>query len=283
MALGGLKGRLLAGATIALFAGPALAADLSPDGVSLKDAPAAADALALTGYAQVTSDYIFRGLSQNQRDAALQAGVDATYGMFYAGTFTSGIDFDSKITPGLINSSQEVDLYGGIRPKLGEVTFDFGVISYNYMGTDLHTVGAYRGYDPAFVELKAGASITVLKDLALSGTLYYSPDYTGDTGSTITVEGTASKPITKIAGVDVAASGTVGAVNFADSTAHSGIFVANNNDYIYGNLGVTGTVGNLSLDLRWWDTNLSTNKSPCGDGTANQCGSAFAATAKLSF
>ena len=55
-----------------------------------------ADALAITGYVQATNDYIFRGISQNRRDVTLQGGFDATYKMFYVGTFTSGVDFDLK-------------------------------------------------------------------------------------------------------------------------------------------------------------------------------------------
>ncbi len=276
MALGGLKGRLLAGASLLIVAGPAMAADLSSGG-SMKDAPAVADALAITGYVQATNDYIFRGVSQNRRDVTLQGGFDAAYKMFYVGTFTSGVDFDSKIgTPGY-NSSQEVDLYAGIKPTVGPVTLDLGVITYNYLGTNVRP--GY--YDPFYYEAKAGASITVLKDLALSGTVFYSPNYFAETGPAITVEGTASKPIAKLGGVDIAASGTVGYTAYSDATAHAGtIYAATNYDYTYGNLGLTGTVGSLSLDLRWWDTDLP--KNVC-DASANQCGSAFAGTLKLSF
>jgi uncharacterized protein (TIGR02001 family) len=271
VALGGLKGRLLAGASLLIVAGPAMAADLSSGG-SMKDAPAVADALAITGYVDATNDYIFRGVSQNRRDVTMQAGFDAAYKMFYVGTFTSGVDFDLKSgTPGY-NSSQEVDLYAGIKPTLGLVTLDLGVITYNYLGTNLRP----GFYDPFYYELKAGASITVLKDLALSGTIFYSPNYFAETGPALTFEGTASKPIAKIGGVDVAASGTIGYTTYSDATAHG----APNYDYTYGNVGLTGTVGALSLDLRWWDTDLP--KNVC-DASALQCGSAFAGTLKLSF
>ena len=276
MALGGLRASLLAGAAL-LIAGPAFAADLG--GVSMKDAPAAvADAFAFTGYVQLTNDYIFRGISQNRRDVALQGGLDFSYGMFYAGTFLSTVNFDNPEWVNKLNAGEEIDLYAGIKPKVGDITFDLGFITYNYPSTNVnHALGLY---DPFYLELKAGASITVLKDLALSGTLYYSPDYGGEMGPAITVEGTASKPIAKVGGVDWSASGTVGAVNFSDASAHTVV----NNDYVYGNLGVTGTIGMLSLDLRWWDTNLSANKAPCGDGSATlACGNAFAATAKFAF
>ena len=103
--------------------------------------------------------------------------------------------------------------------------------------------------DPTYQEIKAGASITVLKDLALGGTFYWSPEYFGQVGQAITVEGTASKPITKIQDVEISASGTIGHVSFADKS------IAANVDYTYGNLGLTGTYKSISLDLRWWDSN----------------------------
>ena len=273
MALGGLRTHLLAGAALLVAAGPALAADLSSGG-SLKDAPVAADALAITGYVDVTSDYIFRGVSQSRRDPALQGGFDAAYGMFYAGTFVSTVNFDDS-TPGpKLGTGAEVDLYAGIKPKLGEVTFDFGVITYNYPSTTVnHGLGLY---DPTYLEGKAAASITVLKDLALSGTVFYSPNYFLESGPALTFEGTASKPVAKIGGVDVAASGTIGYTTYSDGSQHG----VTNYDYTYGNLGLTGTIGSLSLDLRWWDTDLP--KNVC-DGSTFQCGSAFAGTLKYAF
>ena len=245
----------------------------------MKDVPAAvADAFAFTGYVQITNDYIFRGISQNRRDVALQGGLDFSYGMFYAGTFLSTVNFDNPEWNPKLNASEEVDLYAGIKPKVGAVTFDLGFITYNYLGANVNHPAGF--YDPFYLELKAGASITVLKDLALGGTLYYSPNYGGEMGQALTVEGTASKPLAKVGGVDWSASGAVGAVTFGDKnpTGFAGT------DYVYGNLGVTGTIGMLSLDLRWWDTNLSANKAPCGDGSATlACGNAFAATAKFAF
>ena len=89
------------------------------------------------------------------------------------------------------------------------------MITYNYLGTNLRP----GFYDPFYYEAKAGASITVLKDLALSGTIFYSPNYFAETGPALTLEGTASKPIAKIGGVDVAASGTVGYTTYSDATS----------------------------------------------------------------
>lgn len=278
MELGGLKARLLAGAVLCVVAGPALAADLS-DGGSMKDAPAVAapDAWTITGYIQGTNDYIFRGISQNRGDPAAQGGADVAYGLFYAGTFASNVDFGGPSSETTIaHASAEVDVYAGIKPKFGDVSFDFGVITYNYIDANyVHP----KTYDPLYQELKAGASVTILTDLALGGTVYISPNYYGETGPAVTVEGTASKPITKIQGVDLAASGTVGHVFYEDATANG----AANLDYTYGNLGLTATYKAFSVDLRWWDTDLSRHGYQCDSFSVFECGSAFAGTVKFSF
>lgn len=238
----------------------------------MKDAPAAANSWTVSSYIQGTNDYIFRGLSQTRRDPAVQGGADIGYGWFYAGTFLSNVDF--KYPEGGVNDAKaEFDIYAGIKPKVGDVTLDLGIITYNYYWNK--SVGTT---DPTYQELKAGASITVLKDLTLGGTFYWSPDYFGQVGQAITVEGTASKPIAKIQQVDIAASGTIGRTSFADHSAA----LAGNVDYTYGNLGLTGTYKAVSLDLRWWDSNYPTTGIFPGNNVF-QSSNAFAATLKYSF
>ena len=67
-------------------------------------APAAVDegrkftySFALTG----TSDYVFRGISQTDNDPTIQGAVNVGYGIFYAGVWASGLDFEvaSATTP----------------------------------------------------------------------------------------------------------------------------------------------------------------------------------------
>ncbi len=106
----------------------------------LKLAAAAAIAgMALTGAARAedppafewsmtvggTSDSLFRGLSLNNEDPAAQGSVDIGYGIFYAGAWASNVS-------GAGYEPMELDLYGGIKPTLGKVTFDFGIIGYLY-------------------------------------------------------------------------------------------------------------------------------------------------------
>jgi uncharacterized protein (TIGR02001 family) len=68
-----------------------------------------------------TSDYIFRGISLTSEDPAAQGSVDMSYGIFYAGAWASNVD-------GAGYEPMELDLYAGIKPTLGQFTFDFGLI-----------------------------------------------------------------------------------------------------------------------------------------------------------
>jgi uncharacterized protein (TIGR02001 family) len=260
---------LLSSTAIITAAIPGFAADLS-----LKDAPAAdilpfgGDKVDITGYVQGTSDYLFRGISQSARGPAAQGGADLTYGMWYVGTFLSNVDF------GVPGTHMETDIYGGIRPKWGAVTFDFGVIGYLYPGNN-------GQFEQNYYEVKAGASTTVWKDVTVGGTFYYSPDSNGEIGATYTIEGTASKPVYKYGPLDFALSGTVGGVFYDKEFLPQSTTPLK--DYVYYNVGLTTTYKEkVSLDLRYSDTSLSKTDAPCGISTF-QCGSTFVATAKWAF
>src|SRR6185437_12234796 len=77
----------------AVFAGPALADGMPSRGRIATPAP---DARGCTTSANVglTTDYVFRGISQSGEEPAIQGGVDFTCGRFYAGVWGSSIDFD---------------------------------------------------------------------------------------------------------------------------------------------------------------------------------------------
>ena len=76
----------------------------------------------LSGNVAATSDYVFRGVSQSEGDAAVSVGADATDGVFYVGGWASSVAFE-----GDDDTVAEVDLYGGIQPRIGDWTFDVGV------------------------------------------------------------------------------------------------------------------------------------------------------------
>lgn len=110
----------------------------------------------VSGSATLTSDYVFRGVSQTNEEPALQGGIEYAHdGGFYVGAWGSNVSWLSDI-PGDISSSLELDGYLGYRGKAGgNVAWDVGVLQYWYPGT------FPDGFNSAdTTELYAGFTIT---------------------------------------------------------------------------------------------------------------------------
>lgn len=114
-----------------------------------------------TGNAGVTSDYMFRGVSQTG-GAAVQGGVD------YA--FDFGMYTGLWISNSVAGGGNEADLYGGYGLKLGEFTLDGGLIYYAYT-EDTETAGAANtDYTEVFVGGQLGpAALRVFYTNAFGG------------------------------------------------------------------------------------------------------------------
>ena len=91
----------------------------------------------------LVNDYRFRGISQSNKNPALQGGFDYSFeNGFYLGTWGSTVDFDST---GDFNGSLELDIYGGWGTDIGEnSSIDFGYIYYGYPGDDSGLDGDYQ-------------------------------------------------------------------------------------------------------------------------------------------
>ena len=106
----------------------------------------------LTGNITLTSDYVFRGISQTQGGPAIQGGFDYAHSSgFYVGTWASNVEWVS--TGYKDNNSMEIDFYGGFKGAAGDFGYDVGVITYYYPGDQV--TGAN---DPDTTELYLGAS-----------------------------------------------------------------------------------------------------------------------------
>ena len=96
-------------------------------------AASAADGLSFNVGA--VTDYRYRGLSQSRLEPALQGGADFTKGGFYVGAWASTIKW-IKDSGG--DGNIEVDLYGGYKGSVNQdLSFDVGVLSYQYPSNDL--------------------------------------------------------------------------------------------------------------------------------------------------
>jgi uncharacterized protein (TIGR02001 family) len=83
------------------------------------------------GNVTLTSDYVFRGVSQTDEDPALQSGLEIGHSMgFYAGAWASNVDFDAP--DGIDN---EVNLYAGwVFAFADESELDVQWVRYIYPG-----------------------------------------------------------------------------------------------------------------------------------------------------
>jgi uncharacterized protein (TIGR02001 family) len=204
----------------------------------------------------LTSDYVFRGISQSDSEPAISAGADMTYGIWYAGVWASSIDFG-------LDEEAEVDIYGGVKPVVNGVTLDFGFVYYLYPGLD-------SSFNAEMLELKAGATVPVTDTLTVGAAAYWSPEFTfSGNESAIYAEVNASYVLAP--GFSV--SGAIGHQN-VDGT---GYFVDpvdgdSTEKYTTWNLGLSYSDSGFTLDGRWYDTDLDkvTLRGPSGEPLADQ-------------
>jgi uncharacterized protein (TIGR02001 family) len=101
-------------------------------------APAGDAHAGAAGSVTLTSDYVFRGISQNNQEPALQAGLEyAADSGFYVGMWGSNVSWLSDLTAfGIpVSNSLELDAYGGYRGKFSDtVAYDVGALYYWYPG-----------------------------------------------------------------------------------------------------------------------------------------------------
>lgn len=90
----------------------------------------------LSGNVSLTSNYVFRGISQTGGDMAIQGGLDYSHSSgFYLGTWGSNVGWIEDFQT-YTKGNMEIDLYGGLRGDVGStgLTFDVGAIRYMYPG-----------------------------------------------------------------------------------------------------------------------------------------------------
>ncbi len=175
----------------------------------------------ITANVALTTDYVWRGISQNQEDPALQGGFDYSHESgFYAGIWGSNVNFGG--------ASTELDLYAGWGTELSNgVGLDFGIIRYAYVGSDIAS-------DNDFTEYYAGISY------AGFGFNYSFGDEFGD-------------QYELSYGYDFE--------NVSLAAAYGNYDVNDDgNDYDYYSLGVSGSFGgksDLGWDVSYWDTDIN--------------------------
>ena len=195
---------------------------------------------ALTGYVAVTSDYKFRGISQNERDFAPQGSLNLVGpDGFYVGSWGSQVDF----IPGPGNAPQiELDIYGGKHTDLWGIDWNFEPYYYSYPSEP-------GGFNADFFEIQ-NQFTKAFGPLTLSGTWAWSDNLAFNGGTGNALYGNASYTILDWLSV----SGNLGH-QWAQNAKYAG-----SSDYTWADIGVTASYKGFALDLRYSGTDLSNVK-----------------------
>jgi len=283
-----------AAATLMLLAGPVLA-----DGYkrgSLKDPPKPEERCKHSANVALTTDYVFRGISQTKEGPAIQGVYDLTCGIFYAGVWASNLDWGGTGLFGLPGNSVaniEMDWYLGIKPVTGHITWDLGIIYYSYPNSaklGLDALGAVDRRDYNYLELKVGASTEIWKDGTIGVTVFYSPEYQYEAGSVWTTEASFTQNFPKFSALHREWTPSFSALlGWQKATSDKAVCINNitgdTDSYLYWNAGVSfGFLDKWSIDFRYWDTNI--DKAP-GFGSCSvdlfSCDQRFVATLKFTY
>ena len=212
-----------------------------------------------SGYADVASDYRFRGISQNGRQFTPEASINVNGpDGFYAGTWDAKTNWDGAGHP-----SFEADFYAGKHTDLYGT--DLNVEAYYY---------SYPDYDHVFGPADASFYETLVQlahsfdDFTMTLTGGWSPEWSLGGGNGYYVEGTGSYAVNDWLSI----SGNVGH-QWVDEAKSYG-----SRDYTHWDIGGTATYENWSLDVRYIDTDLLAAQCGFWMGTKNACSATVVGT-----
>ena len=199
----------------------------------------------------VVSDYSFGGISQTQRQPAIQPSFgyetptvsDKVLLSAYVGAWGSNVNFT------VTGPTVEIDLMSGLRLKAFDkkLSFDLGVIHYNYLSTpadlfyDYTDLALLVSYDFGFAEI--------------NGKVRYSGNSFGNSGIAWNKRIQYNVPLRFIRlheNVSLKTYGTLGN-QWVERNLNYGI---PNNDYWYWQFGVIANVYGVDLSLSYVDTNI---------------------------
>ena len=201
----------------------------------------------------LTTDYMYRGITQTSESPAISGGFDWAYetGKFanvYAGIWASSLEFGG----GDDDTSLEIDYYVGLNGEFANgITWDTGWLYYQYPATN-----ADAGADFDFWEVHGKLGYT-FADVALEPSIGfgidYSPDFFGEDDDGIYYSGTLGLSLPAEFGLAF----TVGHqdVDGDKSTGlAAGVLTDQGFDYTHYVIGLSRSVSIFDLDLSWYDT-----------------------------
>jgi len=129
-----------------------------------------------SGNVGMSSDYLWRGMTQTNHQSAVSGGLDYGHDVgVYMGTWASNVSWTG--------TDAEIDLYGGYSKEFGPVGIDVGAIYYMYPHVDFDSNSFYEVYG-SFSAM--GASVSVYYNIDASDT-YVSGGYDHEVAKGVTI------------------------------------------------------------------------------------------------
>jgi len=177
----------------------------------------------------LTSDYVFRGITQTDYEPALQAGLTYSWDSgWYVGAWTSNVDFADDDGPSI-----EFDTYVGWSHDFSDtVNLDLSLVHYAYFGE--HDVYGNIDYAEAIGKLTWNEM--------LSFTLAYAPDYSNADFSSLYASIGGEWEL----GNEFSLNAGIGHTNFSDDVE----------GYTDWNVGISRPFGPVTLALNYYDTDI---------------------------
>lgn len=227
---------------------------------SLSTASAGSD-WTLSGNVALTSDYVYRGYTQTDAEAAIQGGFDLTHTKgFLIGAWGSNVESDPNAAPAVNydGANLELDTYLGWSGKISDSGLEATIkaVRYHYPGThydpyNTNEYSFYLAYDFGPAKVKAG--------------LNYSDDYSG--------YGKADYWDTEVSipAGPVKVALHYGAQRYDDPAQE---------EYEDYKVGLSGEAAGLGLDLSYYGTSDVDTEGGC---TSHTCGERLVFTLSKSF
>ena len=272
-------------AAVTLVSVSAMAADMKVKAVAPPPPPPSPWDIAFGGY--LASDYIWRGITQSNHKPSISAYTEVRYNSSASLQWYGGISGESISFPN--QAAAEIDLYGGVRPTFGPLALDVGFWYYYYPGGTCYDGGVnclaaplfnfVAKKDWSFWEVYAKGTWTVNDQWALGFNVFGTSNILNTGASGTYVSGTVKYTAPASAGLWGGAigwyvSGEVGEQFLGTSDSFYGtgagtVFAAGTPyvDYTTWNVGVGFTWKVFTLDLRYYDTDLS--KGDCAVYTSD--------------
>ncbi len=195
-----------------------------------------------SGNVAITSDYVFRGISQTDSNPAIQGGFDyASPVGLYVGAWASNVAFGGSI---------EMDWYGGFANEVAGFSYDLGALYYAYPKShDDPEIDFYEVYFKVGYALPAMGSV----EPSVGAGYSYSPDFFGEDGTGHYLNGNLSLGLPY--GFGLAAEVGYQKVEGDKTTGDgNGLDGEDGFDYVHYRFGASYSLKGFDLDLSYHNT-----------------------------